>query len=46
MPGGSRTSYLKKLAALKSASRLPKKIVFFASMIALQDWWKMLFISA
>ena len=29
---------------LKSDSHLPKKFVLFASMIALQKWWKMLFI--
>ena len=31
---------------LKSDSHLPKNSLLFASMIALQKWWKMLFISS
>ena len=31
---------------LKSESHLPKDFFWFALMIALQKWWKMLFISS
>ena len=31
---------------LKLGFHLPQKIVLFASIIALQKWWKMLFISS
>ena len=31
---------------LKSDSHLPKSFLLFASMIALQKWWKMFFISS
>ena len=33
-------------AVLKSDSHLPKKFFLLASMIALQKWWKILFISS
>ena len=35
-----------KTTCLKSGSHLPKKNFLFASMIAFQRWWKMLFISS
>ena len=40
------TETLADLVSLKLNSDLPKKILLFASMIALQKWWKMLFISS
>ena len=36
-------SSVKQYIKLKSDSHLPKKIPLFASMKALQKWWKMLF---
>ena len=37
---------VKRFNTLKSGSHLPKKAFLFASVIALQKWWKMLFISS
>ena len=37
---------LRCIIVLKSDSHLPTEILLFASTIALQKWWKMLFISS
>ena len=42
----NETKFSKKTNKLKSDSHLPKTIFWFASMIALQKWWEMLFISS
>ena len=39
-------AHCQNVASLKSYSNLSKKKLLFASMIALQNWWKMLFNSS